>query len=116
MSRNYSDRTPNGRPRGPSDKSRQGQAAPKSAPSTAWPPTSAPAKPAAPAADKPAAGAPAEKPTRIAVATADAPMPTPEQIAERARAIWLKGGCLPGRDNENWLEAERQLRAEMARR
>ena len=40
-------------------------------------------------------------------------MPTHDQIAERAWAIWIKGGCLPGQDRHNWLEAERQLKAEL---
>lgn len=34
---------------------------------------------------------------------------THEQIEERARALWLKSGCLPGRDEANWHEAEAQL-------
>lgn len=38
---------------------------------------------------------------------------THEQIAERAKALWLAGGCLPGRDEQNWLEAEAQLKAEL---
>jgi hypothetical protein len=36
-----------------------------------------------------------------------------EQIAERAKAIWLASGCVPGRDEQNWREAEAQLRAEL---
>lgn len=36
-----------------------------------------------------------------------------EQIAERAKAIWLASGCIPGRDEQNWHEAEAQLRAEL---
>jgi hypothetical protein len=40
-------------------------------------------------------------------------VPTPEQIALRARTIWQANGCKPGRDRENWLEAEAQLKAEM---
>jgi hypothetical protein len=39
--------------------------------------------------------------------------PTHEQIAARAREIWQRHGRQPGRDQENWLEAERQLRAEL---
>ncbi len=39
--------------------------------------------------------------------------PTQEQIAERAWALWIRGGCMPGQDRQNWLEAERQLKAEM---
>ena len=38
--------------------------------------------------------------------------PTHEQIAARAREIWVRHGRQTGRDQENWLEAERQLRAE----
>ena len=40
------------------------------------------------------------------------PEPTADQIAERARVLWRKSGCLPGRDRQNWLEAEAQLKAE----
>jgi len=39
---------------------------------------------------------------------------THEQIAERAEAIWQASGCLPGRDEQNWCEAEAQLKAELA--
>jgi len=38
---------------------------------------------------------------------------TREQIEERARALWLESGCLPGRDDANWHEAEAQLKAEL---
>jgi hypothetical protein len=41
--------------------------------------------------------------------------PSQEQIAERAKSIWMKNGCQSGRDRENWLEAERQLRQETTR-
>ena len=41
---------------------------------------------------------------------------THEQIAKRAHEIWLKQGCSHGQDQEHWFEAERQLRAELARR
>lgn len=37
--------------------------------------------------------------------------PTHEEIAERARAIFEKSGHVPGRDLENWLQAEAQLLA-----
>ena len=40
-------------------------------------------------------------------------MPTDEQIAQRAEHIWRQGGCLPGRDEQNWHEAEAQLKAEL---
>ena len=39
---------------------------------------------------------------------------THEQIAKRAHEIWVKRGCKHGHDEQNWLEAERQLRAELA--
>ncbi|UCD49324.1 MAG: DUF2934 domain-containing protein [Phycisphaerales bacterium] len=39
--------------------------------------------------------------------------PTHQQIAERARAIWLGRGCVAGEDEHNWLDAEAQLRHEM---
>ncbi len=35
---------------------------------------------------------------------------THEQIAERARAIYEQSGRMPGRDLDNWLMAEAQLR------
>ena len=37
---------------------------------------------------------------------------TREQIAQRAHDIWVKNGCKHGQDEQNWLEAERQLKAE----
>lgn len=42
--------------------------------------------------------------------------PTPEQVAERARSIWIERGSPGGRDLEHWLDAERQLRSEFASR
>jgi hypothetical protein len=39
---------------------------------------------------------------------------TYEQIARRAHEIWVKQGCTHGQDRQNWLEAERQLKAELA--
>jgi hypothetical protein len=38
---------------------------------------------------------------------------TYEQIAQRAEAIWLQKGCQAGQDEQNWREAEAQLKAEM---
>jgi hypothetical protein len=35
-----------------------------------------------------------------------------EQIAQRAHEIWVKNGCKHGQDEQNWLEAERQLKAD----
>ena len=40
---------------------------------------------------------------------------TRDQIEERARALWLESGCLPGRDDANWHEAEAQLKAELGK-
>ncbi len=42
------------------------------------------------------------------------PKITHDQIARRAHEIWVKQGCKHGRDRENWFEAERQLKAELA--
>jgi hypothetical protein len=120
MSRNYSERTSNNRSKQSSEKARQAEA-PAGRGMTGSSPVPAPsAKPglsskpsAAPAASPPQA-APAPK-TSTAVATRPCASPTQEQIAERAKSIWMKSGRLPGRDKENWLEAERQLRAEMNR-
>lgn len=42
--------------------------------------------------------------------------PTHQQIAQRALEIWMRHGCPPGEDRENWLEAERQLKEEMRSR
>jgi len=38
---------------------------------------------------------------------------THEQIAERAWAIWQSRGCRPKEDEQNWHEAETQLRTEL---
>ena len=38
---------------------------------------------------------------------------TRDLIAERAQAIWLKRGCPRNRDEENWREAEAQLKTEL---
>ncbi len=38
---------------------------------------------------------------------------TQAMISQRARMIWEQSGRVPGRDEKNWLEAERQLRAEL---
>ena len=109
MSRNYSEKTSNGRSRQSSEKA--SRAEPVSAPIAK--PSFSP-KPAAPAASQPQA-VPAAR-TSTATAVRCGASPTPEQITERAKSIWMKSGCQPGRDQENWLEAERQLRQEMNRR
>ena len=36
-----------------------------------------------------------------------------DRIAERARAIWLARGCSPDHDQENWCDAEAQLKTEL---
>jgi hypothetical protein len=38
---------------------------------------------------------------------------THDLIADRARTIWLERGCSPDRDEENWREAETQLKTEL---
>jgi hypothetical protein len=40
-------------------------------------------------------------------------MLTHEQIAERAKKIWQDRGCVPGFDEQNWYEAETQLKMEL---
>lgn len=40
----------------------------------------------------------------------DRPTITHDQIARRAYELWLAEGCPGGRDIDNWIEAERQLR------
>lgn len=50
--------------------------------------------------------------TAVATATKAGPVPTAQEIAARAKAIWEASGRKPGRDEQNWLEAERQLRKE----
>lgn len=35
--------------------------------------------------------------------------PTHEEIAQRAKALYEQSGSVPGRDLENWLQAESQL-------
>ncbi len=41
---------------------------------------------------------------------------THDLIAERAKTIWRERGCSVNRDEENWREAEAQLKAEMGLR
>jgi hypothetical protein len=42
--------------------------------------------------------------------------PSHAAIAARAEALWREKGFPQGRDDETWLEAERQLRAELQQR
>ena len=53
------------------------------------------------------------QPTQSTLMATPAAPPTYEQIAQRARHIWRQGGCLPGRDEQNWHKAEAQLKAEL---
>jgi hypothetical protein len=41
--------------------------------------------------------------------------PTPEEIGLRAYEIYVSEGCQEGSDLENWLRAERELRAQQGR-
>lgn len=52
----------------------------------------------------------AAQPAPIAPGT---PPPTHEQIAALAHAIWIDRGRPEGRELDNWLEAERQLKGEV---
>jgi hypothetical protein len=45
-----------------------------------------------------------------------APAPTHEQISARAKAIWEAKGCPAGRDEENWRQAEAELKAAISRK
>jgi Protein of unknown function (DUF2934) len=54
-------------------------------------------------------------------ATATMPTGTPhhglslEKVAARAYQKWMQKGCKHGNDQQDWLEAEAELKAEMAR-
>ncbi len=66
----------------------------------------------------PLRGANAEKTTRDASILKPRPVLqavvlTRDLIAERAMAIWLERGCPRDRDEENWREAEAQLKTEL---
>ena len=73
--------------------------------------TLATAKRAKVAAPKPAAP---RKAGRNPKATMAAPhIPGHDEIARRAHVLYVESGYAPGRDQEFWLEAERQLLAEL---
>lgn len=38
--------------------------------------------------------------------------PTPDQVRRRAYDLWIARGCREGHDLEDWLDAERELRAQ----
>ena len=63
--------------------------------------------------------------SRVTTPPVARPTPTPppmpglhvprEKIAMRAYEKWLKSGCKHGCDQQHWLEAETELKAEMSR-
>lgn len=38
-----------------------------------------------------------------------------DKVAARAYEKWVKGGCKHGNDRKDWLEAEAEVKAELAR-
>jgi len=54
-----------------------------------------------------------EKPEQTA-AQPKPPAPTPEQIRRRAQEIFEARGSAPGHELDDWLEAERELKQELA--
>ena len=58
----------------------------------------------------------ATRPTAPKASSGKTPKIAHEQIARRAHDIWVQRGCKPGTDKQNWLEAEAQLKAELARK
>jgi biotin carboxyl carrier protein len=62
------------------------------------------AAPPAPVAKTPAKPVKTELPGRLY-------QPTRDEIQARAFQIYLSEGCKPGTDLENWLRAEKELRA-----
>ena len=59
--------------------------------------------------------------SRVATPPQAQPSTTPrlhvphERIAQRAYEKWMKRGCPHGTDVQDWIEAERELAAELAR-
>lgn len=62
----------------------------------------------------PVAKAPAKPPVKVA-SPAKSYEPTQEEIQTRAFEIYLSEGCKTGADLENWLRAEKELRAKGSR-
>jgi hypothetical protein len=58
---------------------------------------------------------PAKPVTKPAPAATKAYEPTPEEIQTRAFEIYVSEGCKEGSDLENWLRAEKELRARGSR-
>jgi hypothetical protein len=103
------------------------QAASQSHPGPAQPPTVAQNKPRgqdrdesttrrapAKAARARAGGSAIAASTTTAAPAALLAAPTFEEIAARAYDLWVARGRPEGRDHENWVDAERQLRDERA--
>jgi hypothetical protein len=59
------------------------------------------------------------KSTQAATMTQPAPMMQSsvplEKVAARAYQKWMQKGCKHGHDRQDWLEAEAEIKAEMAR-
>ena len=53
---------------------------------------------------------------RKARTRADATAASREEIAQRAYELFLQRGSEPGHEHEDWLQAEKNLREEKARR
>jgi len=49
-----------------------------------------------------------------AKARSEAALPTADEIRDYAYHLYVQSGCAPGRDLENWLEAETSLAARIA--
>jgi hypothetical protein len=87
-----------------------GKQTPRQGPSFQAPPKAAPSKATPTKTTSPPAAVPAwAEPT--GTAARDPSAPSHEEIEIRAYAIWLSEGSPEGRAQENWFEAERQLRA-----
>ena len=69
-------------------------------------PTAKPAATPATAA-RPATAAP------MAQAATSSPQVSREHVAKRAYEKWLKRGCTHGNDMQDWIEAEKEVMAEM---
>lgn len=59
--------------------------------------------------------APSKKQTKTVMESSE-PVPTPDEIARRAYEIFLGRGEEPGRDVDDWLQAESELLSERAAR
>jgi hypothetical protein len=86
------------------------EASPRSPESGAETPAPA-ARPApTPRTSRGAAAIPAPRKAELhRVSMAPRPLPSRDQISRRAYEIWIQTGCCDGRDDENWLQAEREL-------